>query len=1176
MGAAQATNPYVVGPPVSGDQLYGRQEVLQFIAESLAGVANRLIVLHGQRRVGKTSVLQELHLNYLPRENCCAVRIDVQGQAHTPCSQVVHDLAFQIADALGMPEPDPYHYQTSDKYFLDNFLPQALEKLGERRLVIMIDEFDALANGESGSGAPAPSSAGARFVPLLQTVLDNRDFERVVCILVIGRSLDKLPAAFSQFIRGARFHPIWLLSEADARRLVTQPAQDILEYAEGAIERIWHYASGHPYFTQLLCYEVFNRAKREQQARVQAEDVDQIINTALESGAPAFAWLWDALNIAERLIVSAIGWAAVETGHARREQIQAILTEHRIRLGNVDLVKAANQLVREHVLQFEGQDDYGFEVELVRLWLNKTHNLNQERLKISEMSRTASNYYNVARRSHDRGKLEAAIEGYHLALQDNSNHFKAQLDLAQALQDQGNLREAVEEFENAYWLDPNASLEGLLAARLAMAEGLEGRGQYVEAAVHYRRVYELAPRHRPLQEKLTVLYDKGEQASNRERWSEAIEFFERVADIAPDYRGAQAKLLRILYAQGCEAEKVGDWPRAAQFLRRVVDIDPHHADASERKRSAEVRALATRPVLPVSPPQPRRRFLAIAVAILAFLAVAALMVGRLGPPPRETPTGIAVKSAQAMPSSQLSLALPAATETRVEGTQKPTNDPGEIATPVFATDPAETTAPSSGPTATSTSGEPSMVVVVTTLAPTVTVTLDPAPTPTPTLYPQPQLLFPPNRDLISAAGRFSGRGSRPRLEWEPVVELGANDFYVVTLSFVRASGSISKEVAIKDSSWLVTPDLYDQLPESQRDLTWWLSVRHFTGSRTNAEGQLEPVGEGVEVSPRSGRRVFRWDVEAAPLPAGEALDVDINPHNPEELFVLMKDGSIYRTRDSGNAWQAISPVSPGLGVLEVAPQDGRTLYGGAFQRIIKSVDDGEHWRSFWLAGPLQVFDLAIAQSDSDTVYAATAGGILISQDGGVSWHAGRGPDGMDVIAPLYAVALPSGGDGPVYAAGEGDVVYHSDGASSPWQAEICRPCRQAIHALAANDKTVYAGSALAGLARSDNGGKDWVAANRGIPNRSLPSLDIAAIHLTTQGVMYAGTGFRATNANGLGLLRSIDGGGSWTYLPFPAGAGATYYVQGIATHPANSEVVYIAGFGGVHKSVDGGQTWIKQ
>ena len=66
------------------------------------------------------------------------------------------------------------------------------------------------------------------------------------------------------------------------------------------------------------------------------------------------------------------------------------------------------------------------------------------------MSQTATSYYNVARRSHDRGRMEAAIEGYRLALQDNPNHFNAQLGLAQALRDQGDLEEAVEEFEDAY------------------------------------------------------------------------------------------------------------------------------------------------------------------------------------------------------------------------------------------------------------------------------------------------------------------------------------------------------------------------------------------------------------------------------------------------------------------------------------------------------------------------------------------------------------------------------------------------------------------------------------------------------------------------------------------------------------------------------------------------------
>jgi tetratricopeptide (TPR) repeat protein/photosystem II stability/assembly factor-like uncharacterized protein len=1058
-------NPYVVGPPVSGKQLYGRQEVFQFVQESLAGLANRVIVLHGQRRVGKSSVLQELHLHRLPPEKYCAVSIDVQGQAQTPFSMFIHDLATHIVEALDMEEPDLANYQKNENHFVQRFLPEVLNRLGERRLVIMIDEFDALIGDESGSSATDTASAGARFVPVLQSILDGSAFDKVVFVLVIGRSLEKLPPAFSQLIRGARFSRIWLLSQADARTLITKPVDGMLTYEEEAVDRIWHYTSGHPYFTQLLCYEVFNRAKRRQRTLVKANDVDQIIDAALERGAPAFVWLWEALSIAERLIVSAIGSVAFDTGFARKEDIQNILNQNRIRLGNVDLVEATNHLIREHVLQFEGQDGYRFEVELVRLWVKKNHNLSQEKLKISEMSRTATSYHNVARRSHDRGRLEAAIEGYRLALQDNPNHFNAQLGLAQALWDQGSLSEAIEEYENSYWLNEEASLEGLVGVRMALAESLEAKSQYVEASVHYRRVRELSPDYRPLQEKLRIFYDKGNQARNRENWPEATEFLERVVDIDPNYRDACQQLLKILYTQGRQAEDVGNWSKAAQFFGRVVDIDPNYEDAAQQQAASETKArdMITRPIAPTLPtplPPSRPRSLLPIVSIVITLALLGGISGWLilgGGPAPETPTPTqTIADLDRTPTSQPT------TEATVEATQEPTLAPTEE--PTQEPTPEPTVEPTSTPTE-----EP---------------TFEPTSTPT----------------------------ERPTVE------------PINTPTEIPISTSIPTEEPIPTSAPVETPT-------------------------------AAPV----------------------PLPPGEALDVDINPQSPEELFVLLKNGSIYRTRDQGNEWKEVLPADPaGLSVLTIAPGNTEVIYIGAFGKIIKSSNRGDDWQTFLLPGQMQINGLVVAANNPDIVYAATGSGILISQDGGENWVNGKNSDGVDLMATFYAVAIETGSDGPIYTVGEGDTIYRADGPGAYWQPIVCHGCASPIYALAARGDTIYAGGAFASLSRSDNGGNDWQPANNGIADPSVPTLDISIITFAPNGDIYAGTGFRATNANGLGVVLSTDGGDSWIHLPLPSDAGSTYYVQSIAIHPDNLDIINIAGFGGVHKSEDGGQTWIKQ
>jgi len=101
-GSRFKSNPYIVGPPVTGEAFYGREDTFRFVLETLGTPDNRLIVLYGQRRTGKTSLLRELHKNRLQCDQLCPVFIDLQSAPQRPVNQVLHEIALEIAAALGL------------------------------------------------------------------------------------------------------------------------------------------------------------------------------------------------------------------------------------------------------------------------------------------------------------------------------------------------------------------------------------------------------------------------------------------------------------------------------------------------------------------------------------------------------------------------------------------------------------------------------------------------------------------------------------------------------------------------------------------------------------------------------------------------------------------------------------------------------------------------------------------------------------------------------------------------------------------------------------------------------------------------------------------------------------------------------------------------------------------
>jgi len=90
---------------------FGRQDVFSWIERSLSGkYVDHTLVLHGQRRVGKTSVLKQIS-NFLP-DRYIRVFFELQGRTNTTLDRFLWWLAREIARILKqernitIPRPD--------------------------------------------------------------------------------------------------------------------------------------------------------------------------------------------------------------------------------------------------------------------------------------------------------------------------------------------------------------------------------------------------------------------------------------------------------------------------------------------------------------------------------------------------------------------------------------------------------------------------------------------------------------------------------------------------------------------------------------------------------------------------------------------------------------------------------------------------------------------------------------------------------------------------------------------------------------------------------------------------------------------------------------------------------------------------------------------------------------
>ncbi|HSJ54707.1 MAG TPA: hypothetical protein VLC52_13285 [Anaerolineae bacterium] len=381
-------NPYIPGQPVDNpDLFFGRRELLVSIGENLVK-GRRVLVVASAPRMGKSSLLRQLP-HHLPPD-LLTVRLDLRDENPRAVDWLLWRLAGALSAQLGrqvgreLPAPDWSAFEGRNGQLVDAFWPSLRASLGNRPVVLLLDDVHCLA------GLPDGLLDGVMAI-----LADWRDRDEQVAF-VLATNLDAqedLVRSYPQLLAGSVRYTLGVLNSEEATRLITWPVDGVLTYDYGVARRVIEITSGQPYYLHLVCFQVYNRCAPA--GWVNLHDIDLVVADLVGREIADFRQVWDESTPAEQAALAALASLRGARGVATIQEVRTILTKAGARPERGQVAAALEKLALRGILERLGALTYRFRVALLRDWL-------AERLDLQQVAR--STRWNISPERSTTGK----------------------------------------------------------------------------------------------------------------------------------------------------------------------------------------------------------------------------------------------------------------------------------------------------------------------------------------------------------------------------------------------------------------------------------------------------------------------------------------------------------------------------------------------------------------------------------------------------------------------------------------------------------------------------------------------------------------------------------------------------------------------------------------------------
>nr|NIP23025.1 hypothetical protein [Phycisphaerae bacterium]NIP50980.1 hypothetical protein [Phycisphaerae bacterium]NIX26840.1 hypothetical protein [Phycisphaerae bacterium] len=178
----------------------------------------------------------------------------------------------------------------------------------------------------------------------------------------------------------ALYRPVGFLDNAAATHLIRDPVSPNIIYDDLAVDKILRVTAGHPYFLQLVCYTLVNRANANKTGYITISDVNAALEEMLRLGEVHFAYLWQRSSYTEKALLAVVAHFVDVDASFRPEELVQHLDEYSIYLDPAEVTLGLNSLVEREIFRevTEGATTlYEMRIGLVGLWVAQNKSLSR-------------------------------------------------------------------------------------------------------------------------------------------------------------------------------------------------------------------------------------------------------------------------------------------------------------------------------------------------------------------------------------------------------------------------------------------------------------------------------------------------------------------------------------------------------------------------------------------------------------------------------------------------------------------------------------------------------------------------------------------------------------------------------------------------------------------------------